>query len=147
MLYKPTFRYLNDVFDYATDYNGVPFEQTIIANSAALGLDLTYAESEILYQDRLEILLGALKGPVVMNGNMIEAMEDAISDPEELNWGTIEYAYAYEGVITPGGMVMMGKWWRLGPPGGLYAVGGANEFMSFDRPDDRERGPFVFWAA
>ena len=146
VLYKPTFRYLNEVFDNATDYFGEPFEQTLNAMNAALDVEMTHAEIEGHYQARLETLLGNLKGPVRMGGELIEKMEDALTDPQDLDWADIEHAYAYEGVVTPGGMVMLGRWWRLGPPG-PYLLGEQTEFVCPERPADREKGPFVFWAA
>ena len=146
VLYKPTFRYLNEVFDNATDYFGEPFEQTLDAINAALDVDMTHAEIEGHYQARLETLLGNLKGPTKLSGKIIQGMEDALHEPQYLQWASIEHAYAYEGVVTPGGMVMLGRWWRIGPHG-PWTVGDLQEFVCPERPDDRERGPFVFWAA
>jgi hypothetical protein len=49
----------------------------------------------------------------------IAAMEDRYCNAGSgrLEWEDIEYAYAYEGVICPGGKVMMGRWWRVGLDG------------------------------
>ena len=52
-----------------------------------------------------------------MTRETINNMEEAYSDTRFLNWEDIEYAYAYEGVVTPGGKVMMGRWWRIGMNG------------------------------
>lgn len=96
-------------------------------------------------QDHLAALLAGLKGPLEMTRQLIERMEDAYSDPKALRWEDVEHAYAYEGVFTPGGKVMMGRWWRVGPPG-PYALGEGHEYMYPDMPRERERGPFVFWS-
>ncbi|KAL9106373.1 MAG: hypothetical protein Q9227_008574 [Pyrenula ochraceoflavens] len=41
-------------------------------------------------------------------------LEDTYLDEQErsLKWKDIEYAYAYEGVVIPGGEIMMGRWWK-----------------------------------
>lgn len=49
-----------------------------------------------------------------MTRENINAMEEAYSDTKYLNWEDVEYAYGYEGIVTPGGKVMMGRWWRIG---------------------------------
>lgn len=49
-----------------------------------------------------------------MTRKIINNLEEAYSDTKFLNWEDIEYAYGYEGVVTPGGKVMMGRWWRMG---------------------------------
>ena len=33
---------------------------------------------------------------------------------DQLQWEDIEYAYVYEGVLTPGDKLMLGRWWRVG---------------------------------
>jgi hypothetical protein len=51
----------------------------------------------------------------------------------------IEYAYAYEGVIIPGGKIMMGRWWMVG-------AAGEGEGRELGGPMKGERGPWVFWC-
>ena len=101
----------------------------------------------------------------------IEDMEENYRLSEYLDWNDIDYAYAYEGAILPGGKIMMGRWWRL-------AMGGEGEGLEWsdalgweaDEEDGDpmdvdegaqpqpasaangrshkkvERGPFVFWS-
>lgn len=76
-------------------------------------------------------------GPVYLTRDFIAEMEDKLHPPEELAWEDINYAYVYEGVIIPGGMIMMGRYWRFGPP--TAAIG-------FEQGEGADRGPFVFWC-
>ena len=104
----------------------------------------------------------------------INTMEEAYSDVFSLNWEDIEYAYGYEGVMTPGGKVMMGRWWRMGLNGegvsdgyevdceglGVKVVNGEALVRVDDGGEGEdggaegrwrkskglERGPFVFWT-
>lgn len=147
VLYKPTLRYLNDVFDSATEYFGEAFEQMLSQFNAAMpdGAVVSHNEMQKHYAERLAGLLGDLKGPVQLSKETIQAVEDNYRHPASLAWGDVEHAYAYEGVMTPGGNLMMGRWWRVGPEG--YTVGAGDEYDLMERNGDRERGPFVFWAA
>lgn len=45
----------------------------------------------------------------------IRQLQDSFSPVQHMTWddGTIEYAYAYEGVIIPGGKIMFGRFWRI----------------------------------
>lgn len=53
--------------------------------------------------------------PDLFSATHIRNLEDSFSPQTYLDWddGTIEYAYAYEGIIIPGGKIMMGRWWRI----------------------------------
>lgn len=51
----------------------------------------------------------------------------------------IEYAYAYEGVIIPGGKIMMGRWWMVG-------ASGEGQGRELGGPMKGERGPWIFWC-
>ena len=51
----------------------------------------------------------------------------------------IEWAWAYEGVIIPGGKIMMGRWWMVG-------AGGEGEGREIGGPKKGERGPWIFWC-
>ncbi|RMD43930.1 hypothetical protein DV735_g1239, partial [Chaetothyriales sp. CBS 134920] len=77
----------------------------------------------------------------------------------QLDWSDIGYAYAYEGVIVPGGRLMLGKWWRAGETGSgplqeldrdgfpLDDDDDEEEEEEVDEEGDRpERGAFCFWA-
>jgi hypothetical protein len=77
-----------------------------------------------------------------MDRRLIERIEDAYCDPRNLRWEDIEFAYAYEGILTSGGGVMLGRWWRVGPPGPM----GMGDGQEYGTGVGYERGPFVFWA-
>ena len=51
----------------------------------------------------------------------------------------IEYAYAYEGIIVPGGKIMMGRWWRC-------AEAGFGEGRELVEGGGGDRGPWLFWG-
>ena len=51
----------------------------------------------------------------------------------------IEYAYAYEGIVVPGGKIMMGRWWRC-------AEAGFGEGRELVEGGGEDRGPWLFWA-
>lgn len=83
-----------------------------------------------------EELKGPL-GPALLTRDFIAEMEDNLHPPEELAWEDIGYAWVYEGVIIPGGKIMMGRYWRCGLP---TLVNG------FEQGDGADRGPWVFWC-
>jgi hypothetical protein len=86
--------------------------------------------------DSLEALKGPL-GPVYLTRDFIADMEDNLHEPEELAWEDFNYAYVYEGVIIPGGKIMMGRYWRCGPP---------TMMNGFEEGHGADRGPWVFWC-
>lgn len=53
--------------------------------------------------------------PALFSPEHIRLLEEAHSSATYMTWddGTIDYAYAYEGVIIPGGKIMLGRWWRI----------------------------------
>jgi hypothetical protein len=53
--------------------------------------------------------------PPLFSAKHIRQLEEDFSPAQYMTWddGTIEYAYAYEGVIIPGGKIMLGRWWRV----------------------------------
>jgi len=53
--------------------------------------------------------------PTLFSPEHIRHLEEAHSSAVYMTWddGTIDYAYAYEGVIIPGGKIMLGRWWRI----------------------------------
>lgn len=96
-------------------------------------------EAEKVMKEELEAreeLKGPL-GPAYLTRDFIAEMEDNLHPPEELAWEDVSYAYVYEGVIIPGGKIMMGRYWRCGPP---TVVDG------FELGDGADRGPWVFWC-
>jgi hypothetical protein len=96
-------------------------------------------EAEKMLREELESreeLKGPL-GPAYLTRDFIAEMEDNLHPPEELAWDDFSYAYVYEGVIIPGGKIMMGRYWRCGPPTMLNG---------FEEGDGADRGPWVFWC-
>ena len=53
--------------------------------------------------------------PPLFSPAHIREIEEAHSSIKYMTWddGTIDYAYAYEGIVIPGGKIMMGRWWRV----------------------------------
>lgn len=49
--------------------------------------------------------------------SLVLKQEDAYHSSTEtpLKWDDIDYAYAYEGSILPGGKIQLGRWWRCDP--------------------------------
>jgi hypothetical protein len=96
------------------------------------------AEEEAMREElqAREELKGPL-GPACLTRDFIHKMEDKLHPPAELAWEDLNYAYAYEGVIIPGGKIMMGRYWRCGLPG---------QGDGFEQGDGADRGPFVFWC-
>jgi hypothetical protein len=73
-----------------------------------------------------------------MDRETIEELEDRFRFPGFIEWVDMDYAYAYEGVILPGGKIMMGRWWRCG----MFGVGDGMELGADGGPievvDDNE---------
>jgi hypothetical protein len=81
--------------------------------------------------------LKAPLGPAYLKRDFIANMEDNLHPPEELAWEDLSYAWVYEGIIIPGGRIMMGRYWRCGPP---------STVLGFELGDGIDRGPWVFWC-
>lgn len=98
---------------------------------------LEEAEKEMKEElEAREELKGPL-GPTYLTRDFIAEMEDNLHPPEELTWEDINYAYVYEGVFIPGGKIMLGRYWRFGPP---------TVIAGFELGDGADRGPWVFWC-
>lgn len=76
-----------------------------------------------------------------------EAARTAPQDPREIDVEANDL-WAYEGVVLPGGQVVVGRWWRPDEAAPLQGVSG-------ERPPEGEAregseavysGPFVFWC-
>ena len=96
-------------------------------------------EAEKALREELEARdeLKAPLGPAYLTRDFIAEMEDNLHPPEELAWEDIGYAWVYEGVIIPGGKIMMGRYWRSGAP---------TVVEGFEQGDRVDRGPWVFWC-
>jgi len=64
--------------------------------------------------------------PPLWSPSHIRKLEDTFSPTQYMTWddGTIDFAYAYEGIIIPGGKIMMGRFWRIH---GVEGLGAAKE--------------------
>lgn len=56
----------------------------------------------------------AWRHPENMDKHVIAEMEERFKRSEHMEWTDMDYAYAYEGIVLPGGKIMMGRWWRCG---------------------------------
>jgi len=167
IMYKPTKRSLIQVLEYAeenygdafgpiissiltqnaqqTDEDGNPIPTTIDINDP-----LTWETPEVEAEFEKYLHEKLLSKPEWSTGEgltreSIEAMETRFRAAFALDWLDMEYAYAYEGVIVPGGKIMMGRWWRCGLLGEGMAMelnpdGGPVDQPSDDEEDDGDGG-------
>lgn len=87
--------------------NGNPVNNALV-NAAGLDEETMHR----LLQEHLETKLTTDPAYGNLNRKEIMAMEKDFQADYALDWTDIEYAYAYEGVVCPGGKIMMGRWWR-----------------------------------
>ena len=61
--------------------------------------------------------------PPLFSAKHIRQLEEEFSQAQYMAWddGSIEYAYAYEGIVIPGGKIMLGRWWRIHGVDGMGA--------------------------
>lgn len=182
VLYKPNVQVLLRQLEYADETFGSTFGVSVTAqmDQATItelqdvlhnGGDLTEEAMELLRRHLVELIQkreseGKEDGDD-MKGRWtkeeLEILEKGFHKDGQISWADIEYAYAYEGVICPGGNVMMGRWWRVGMAGmgvsdgceidssGLGVPHGdanpADAAADGGRATRKtlERGPFVFW--
>ncbi|KIV77781.1 hypothetical protein PV11_09561 [Exophiala sideris] len=142
VMYKPSTEYLIRVLEYADGDYGGAFGPAL----ANLNRDhMTDEEIEAELMNHLDQKLAA--HPARRDGidrDKIEQMEEKYQKSKDMSWDDIEYAYAYEGVMLPGGKIMMGRWWRCAN----WGEGEGCEVVEEDNGHRKlERGPFVFWAA
>ena len=143
VLYRPIVRHLIQVLEHAEEefgdsfgtaitslftQNGT-FAQTAVAQQfqagtgAAAGANQLQVPDPAVLDARLnEYLRTKLAAPLWLDSSKtdksaIEVMEEKYRLSEYLDWNDIDYAYAYEGCILPGGKIMMGRWWRLAMEG------------------------------
>ena len=133
VLYKPNKRHLIQVLEHEEEEFGNSFSAAITTqmvqngtSSAQIAQILNGTAPAGQAPDPVEIdaLLDAyLKQKLLSNDlwrdgsnldkDAIESMEEKYRLSEYLDWNDMDYAYAYEGAILPGGKIMMGRWWRL----------------------------------
>jgi len=200
VLYKPNTTYLLRVLEHSAEEYGGVFWTAItpqVAGAAAATSTVngvTPAQAQALFAGNTtdldpvvaeKFLQGHLvtklsSNPAWRDGSHftvdeIEHMEESYSISEHLEWTDIEYAYAYEGIMIPGGKIMMGRWWRCGLFGvgnglevgvdglGVEVIDGSVVLVGGNAGDDDdvgaepgnerrpraralERGPWVFWC-
>ncbi|EXJ65541.1 hypothetical protein A1O7_01882 [Cladophialophora yegresii CBS 114405] len=133
VLYKPTSRHLIQVLEHAEQEYGDSFTTTITTqvtqngtNHPQLAHVLNGVGAAGQQPDPAEIdahLATHLRNKLLNNHlwrdgsrfdkDTVEEMEEKYRLSEYLDWNDIDYAYAYEGSILPGGKIMVGRWWRL----------------------------------
>ncbi|KAL2427024.1 hypothetical protein ABEF95_006977 [Exophiala dermatitidis] len=147
VLYKPSKRYLIEVLENAEEEYGDPFA-TVATNQAGQGqgaataiMDPAEIERALeLYLRHKLIMNPSWRNPERMNREVIEEIEELFRLSEYLDWDDIDYAYAYEGVVLPGGKIMMGRWWRCGMVGEDDAMELDEEGMPVGEPEQNQ-GP------
>ena len=154
VLYQPTTRHLVSVWEHACEEFGDVFQQTIsgqmvqeindgVPGLTAAGGALNAEQYEKRCREKLRRDLGSeecwRQGPLQMGREWVEVVEDRYAEASGLSWDDIEFAYAYEGVVVPGGKIMMGRWWMVG-------AAGEGEGRELGGAVKGERGPWVFWC-
>ncbi|KEF63169.1 uncharacterized protein A1O9_01145, partial [Exophiala aquamarina CBS 119918] len=143
IMYKPTKRYMIQVLEYAEENFGDAFGPAIStlltqnattqtgqapdanAHSNASGSGTSQPAQPAYDSEEAEAQLEAYltkkllskpewRSASAMTRAKIEDMENRFRAAYALDWLDMEYAYAYEGVIIPGGKIMLGRWWRCG---------------------------------
>lgn len=96
-------------------------QQPQAAAQAQQPLNLDSAEADRHLRNHLDALLTHHRPFHLQSSTMTAAgiaqMEDEWAGGEYLAWEDMEYAYAYEGVVLPGGKIMLGRYWRCGMAG------------------------------
>lgn len=131
VLYKPSKRYLIQVLEHAEEEFGGQFgpaltNQLIQAGGtgpsgqgtgggAAAALDPAEVEKQLeAYLCQKLLSNPQWRDGTRMDRDTIEEIEERFRLSEFLDWNDIDYAYAYEGAVLPGGKIMMGRWWQVG---------------------------------
>ncbi|KIW20730.1 hypothetical protein PV08_01308 [Exophiala spinifera] len=128
VMYKPTTEMQIAVLEHAEQnfggFFGAAIANHMIQNGQLqLGLqqlavgDLDPEEIELARKRYIDDKLSrnpAWRHPENMDKHVIADMEERFKRSEHMEWTDMEYAYAYEGIILPGGKIMMGRWWRCG---------------------------------
>ena len=142
VMFKPNKRYLIQVLEHAEEEFGDTFGPAITSQMLQNGASTTPAQTvnqilsgnafapggqaldPIEVDAQLNTYLRAKLGSnplwrdgTKFNKDAVEEMEENFRSSEYLDWNDIDYAYAYEGVVLPGGKIMMGRWWRIAPGG------------------------------
>lgn len=85
---------------------------TLLAEDAKMPQSQATFESTTLNKPKPKEAL-----PLLFSLEHIVAMDEEFSSVRHKGWLDVDYAYAYEGMIIPGGKIMMGRWWRIGANG------------------------------
>jgi hypothetical protein len=137
VMYKPNKRYLIEVLEHSEENYGIQFGTIVTSQMAQAGqLPQTTTTttgagagggsqppivSDAEVEAHLETYLNKRladtpewRDPEIMNRDVVEELEDQFRFAGYLDWNDIDYAYVYEGVVLPGGKIMLGRWWRCG---------------------------------
>lgn len=153
VLYKPSKRYLIQVLEHAEEEYGGQFGPIVTSQLLQTGqiqpaaqqqqnpggggqpadVDAAVVEAQLESYLRDKLVSNPdWRDPARMDREVIENMEEKFRLSEFLEWADIDYAYAYEGVILPGGKIMMGRWWRCG----MFGLGDGMELGADGQPVD-----------
>ncbi|KIX93981.1 uncharacterized protein Z520_10318 [Fonsecaea multimorphosa CBS 102226] len=114
ILYKPTKRYLIQVLEHAEEEYGDTFTTQIVQNSTGSTLDPAEIDARLDQYLRSKLVSNPLwRDGSKLDKDAIEEMEEKFRLSEYLDWTDIDYAYAYNGAIIPGGKIMMGRFYRI----------------------------------
>lgn len=133
ILYKPNKRHLIQILEHAEEEFGDSFATAITsqmmqngANSVQIAqiLNGTAPAGQTLDAVEIDKMLDRYLREKLSSNELwrdgSKFTKDAIEDIEEkfrlseyLDWNDIDYAYAYDGIVLPGGKIMMGRWWRV----------------------------------
>lgn len=65
----------------------------------------------------------------------VEEVEKGYYRDGGVGWEDVEFGYAYEGMVGPGGRVMLGRWWRAGEGGVGVGRGAEVDYEGVGVPD------------
>jgi hypothetical protein len=93
----------------------------------------------------------ALTSSEIWTPALLEYLELNLHPDGQISWEDIDFAYAYEGTICPGGNVMLGRWWGIGADGlseEVRSIGGEVDLAGAGVPDGLDRSSrkqFDYW--
>ena len=105
--------------DPSPEHSPPSTDPTTGQNTVALNCTLSKLIRRFIKQyRRRQHLQTDVRLPTLFSTEHINELEDSFVPSAYLSWDDettqiIDYAYAYEGVIIPGGQIMMGRWWRM----------------------------------
>ncbi|KKY25735.1 putative soluble quinoprotein glucose dehydrogenase [Phaeomoniella chlamydospora] len=177
VLYRPTQMFvLNALWTYFNDkgaLGNMPTISNVLFEELRLCWDMHMQHNQWILQqavgvDEMKLLMARTAkllsdiSSLGLTCKQVAEIEDNFQGSKDLQWVDIDYAYAYEGVLTPGGKVMLGRFWALDKVQ-LFGLSNvqqtSNESAETDAGHQVEQEPaldlgvirgdlgsFVFWA-